>query len=172
MFGRRRARLRMPTFSRSYGPVSAAVVNAAEKRLGVRLPADYKRFLRTINGGCPDPQEFVVPNRGPALAAIFYGVRSERTHADLEYEQEQATLWDPLPPGFLAIGHDPGGNTFLLATFAPDAGRVFFWDRNGLWVREDGRNAFPVADTFTAFMESLHESPQDAEPGAAPDTAI
>lgn len=158
----------MPTFNRGFNPVSAAVVNAAEKRLGVKLPADYKRFLCTTNGGCPDPQEFVVPDRGPALAAILYGVRSERTHADLEYEQVEATLWDPLPPGFLAIGHDPGGNTFLLATLGADAGRVFFWDRNGLWVREDGRNTFPVAASFTAFVGSLHESPPEADPIAAP----
>ena len=157
----------MPTFSGSYGPASAAAVNATEKRLGVKLPSDYKQFLRTINGGSPEPRKFLVPDRGAALADILYGVRSERTHADLEYEQKEATLWDPLPTGFLAIGHDPGGNTFLLATKGADAGRVFFWDRNGLWVRADGRNTFPVATSFTAFVASLHESPTDAEPGAA-----
>lgn len=77
----------MPTFRRGFGPISAAAVNATEKRLGVELPADYKRFLRTTNGGCPTPEGFVVPERGPALVAILYGVRSERTSLDLEFEQ-------------------------------------------------------------------------------------
>lgn len=70
--------MQMPTFNRGFGPSSARAVNAAEKRLGVRLSADYKRFLCVTNGGCPEPQEFVVPDRGPALAAILYGVRGDR----------------------------------------------------------------------------------------------
>src|SRR5438270_212759 len=98
----------MPTFSRSFGPVPAAMVNGAEKRLGVNLPTDYNPFLGTTNGGCPEPSCFMVPDRGPALAAILYGIRDERIAADLEYEQEQAALGEPLPPGFVAIGHDPG----------------------------------------------------------------
>src|SRR5262249_49087927 len=111
----------------------------------------------------------MVPNRGPALAAILYGIRDERTAADLEYEQEQATLWDPLPPRFVTIGHDPGGNTLLLATLGKDAGQVFFWDRVGFWVHEDGHNTFPVAASFTAFMAPLRDSPSDAEQAAAAD---
>jgi hypothetical protein len=145
----------VPTFNNGFGPISAAVVDAAEKRLGVVLPDDYRQFLQTINGGCPKPDCFQVPERGLALAAILYGIRDRRTHADLEHEQEEATLWDPLPPGFIAIGHDPGGNTLLLATLGKDAGRVFFWDRNGLWVRDDAHNTFAVADSFSAFLESL-----------------
>ena len=150
-------RWRMPTFTRGFGPVPATTVDAAEKRLGVKLPADYKRLLCVTNGGCPEPDCFVVPERGPALVAILYGVRDERTSADLEYEQEQVTLWEPLPEGFVAIGDDPGGCPLLMATLGDDAGRVFFWDRKGFWVREDGRNTFPVADSFTAFVGSLRE---------------
>ena len=154
----------MPIFSNGYGHVSAATVNAAEKRLGVKFPSDYKRFLRTTNGGCPKPDCFLVPERGPALVGILYGVRSERTHADLEYEQKQATLWDPLPPGFVAIGHDPGGNRLLMATLGKDTGQVFFWDKVGFWVRDDGINTFPVATSFTEFVESLRDLPQEADP--------
>jgi hypothetical protein len=150
--------MRMPKFRDTFGPVSIEAVNAAENRLGVTFPADYKQFLCSTNGGYLEPQEFLVPDRGLALAAILYGVRSERIQADLEYEQEQATLWDPLPPGYVAIGHDPGGNTFLLATLGANLGHVFFWDLTGLWVREDGRNGFLIATSFTVFMESLHDS--------------
>jgi hypothetical protein len=91
------------------------------------------------------------------LADFLYGIGRERTAGDLEFEQKQATLWDPLPPGFLAIGHDPGGSTLLLATLGQDAGRVYFWDRAGLWVLEDGHNTFPVAASFSEFVGSLHE---------------
>src|SRR5262245_8630626 len=96
---------------RGFDPVSVETVSAVEKRMGVKLPSDYKRFLCTTNGGCPEPNcFFMVPDRGPVMAGMLYGIRNQRTDGDLEYEQEQATLWNPLPPGFVAIGNDPGGN--------------------------------------------------------------
>jgi hypothetical protein len=146
------------TFIRGFGPVSAHKVLALEKRLGMRLPADYKKFLRTTNGGCPDPNCFTVPDRGQASVGILFGIRDERISCDLEYEQGQANLWEPLPDGFLVIGDDPGGCLLLMCTLGKNAGRVFFWDRKGFWVREDGLNTFPVAATFDAFVESLQES--------------
>ncbi len=152
----------MPTFTRSFGPVSAQRIAAFERRLNIQLPADYKRFLRTTNGGIPKPNHFLVPDRGGALADFLYGLRTERMRGDLEFEQKQATLYDPLPPGFITIGHDPGGSSILLATLGDKAGRVFFWDRAGLWVRDDGHNTFPVATSFTEFLESLGELPADA----------
>ncbi len=158
----------MVTFSRTFRPATTKQVVAVEKVLSVKLPADYKKFLRTTNGGVPKPDCFNVPDRGDALCGILYGIHDERDPADLEWEQEQASQWDPLPPGLVAIGHDPGGNTFLLATSGKQAGTVFFWDRNGLWIREDGHNTFPVAKSFTAFIAGLREMPIEPESDGAP----
>ena len=152
----------MAAFSRAFGPVSAQKVSALEKRLGVRLPTDYKKFLRTTNGGCPEPNCFKVPDRGLALVGILYGIRDQRTSCDLEYEQEQATFWDPLPDGVIAIGDDPGGCLLLMDTVGKNPGQVLFWDRKGFWVRKDGKNTFPVATSFDAFVKSLRELPADA----------
>jgi hypothetical protein len=157
----------MPKFSQGFGPVSPQKIVALERRLGVKLPEDYKQFLCLTNGGIPEPDCFNVPDRGDALVDYLYGIREERTHGDLEWEQKQASLWDPLPAGFVAIGHDPGGSMLLLATLGEDAGQVFFWDRSGLWLREDGHNTFSVAASFTAFIESLRELPENGEQGAA-----
>src|SRR6266568_876623 len=126
----------MPRFTRCFQPVSAQEVEALERRLGIQLPEDYRRFLCTTNGGIPEPNSFTIPERGDALLGILYGLGVERVAADLEFEQQEATLWDPLPPGFISIGHDPGGNSILMATLGDNAGRIFFWDRNGLWVRD------------------------------------
>jgi hypothetical protein len=153
--------LAMLKFSHSFGTVSAQKISALEKRLGVKFPADYKRFLRSTNGGCPEPNCFTVPDRGDALVGILYGIRNERDSCDLEYEQEQATLWDPLPKGLVAIGNDPGGCLLLLSTVGKNPGRVFFWDRKGFWVRKDGHNTFPVAASFAEFLDSLHDLPAE-----------
>lgn len=147
----------MPTFTHSFGPVSAQAVADFERRIGVKLPAEYKQFLRVTNGGEPEPKVFTVPGCGDALAAILYGIQDERTYADLEWEQEQATLWEPFPLGVIAIGHDPGGNTLLLWTLGEQEGKVSFWDRNGLWRTPEGQNTFLVASSFTEFLQSLRE---------------
>src|SRR5262245_41968169 len=112
-FGRVKA---MITFGQKFAPVSTHKIAAVEKALSVKLPADYKKFLRNTNGGVPTPNCFKVPDRGEALCDIIYGIRDKRGPADLEWEQERANELDPLPQGIIAIGHDPEGNTFLLAT--------------------------------------------------------
>jgi hypothetical protein len=157
----------MPAFSGSYGPVSTQKVAAVERRLQVKFPADYKRFLRTINGGGPDPSWFLVPDRGGAFADWLFGIREDRSRNDLEYQQ--AELLEPLPLGWLWIGRDPGSNLLVLTTLGDDAGRVLFVDRHGFYVREDGVNAFQVAASFAEFVEGLREMPTAAEPGVAPD---
>jgi hypothetical protein len=137
--------------------VTEVALNAVEKRLNVALPPEYRTFLCTFNGGVPVPDKFMVPDRGAVMLGVLFGVGTERKALDLEYEQEQATMWDPLPPGHIAVGEDPGGSLLLLSTLGKDAGRVWFWDRVGFWVREDGQNTFPVAASFAEFVESLTE---------------
>jgi hypothetical protein len=151
----------MPSFHESFGRATAKAIGALEKKLGVTLPEDYKRFLRATNGGIPEPNVFTVPGRGDAMADCLYGIRDERAHADLEWEQERASELEPLPAGFLVIGHDPGGNRLMMATNGRQTGRVYFWDRIGLWVRAGGKNTFPVARSFAEFIESLHELAAD-----------
>lgn len=152
----------MVKFTNNSGPASAQRIAAFEKKFKLKLPADYKKFLRSTNGGVPEPNCFTVPGGGDALADFLYGIRHERVRGDLEHEQGQAAQWEPLPAGFIVIGHDPGGNRLLLATAGRDAGRVFFWDRVGFWRRKNGGNTFHVADSFTAFIDSLRELEPDA----------
>jgi hypothetical protein len=145
--------------------VSMEAITAVEARLGVTLPADYKAFLLKTNGLRPEPDLcFAVPERGEVMLGCLYGLKPERTSCDLEHEQGVITHWTPLPAGYVTIGEDPGGNAILLATSGENAGRVLFWDRVGFWVGEDGGNTFRVANSFAAFVESLRELPDEAQP--------
>ncbi len=146
----------MPTFARSFAPITAKKLAAFERRTGLRLPQDYQQFLLATNGGSPSPDRFHVPSCGDACAGFLYGLSTPTTPCDLDYELAQAQLYDPLPEGFLPIGHDPGGNTLLLATCGEYSGQIFFWDRGGLW-RRDNQNTFFVAASFTEFLNSLSE---------------
>lgn len=160
----------MRAFRPRFDPAPADALASAESRLGVKFPADYLAFLHTPNGLLPETHLcFTVQDRGDVLLGSLYGIGGERSPGDLEHEQAGATMWHSLPAGYLAVGDDPGGNMLLLATLGDDTGRVFFWDRVGFWVREDGRNLFPVADSFGQFLAGLWDMPQHAEPGAAAD---
>ena len=96
-------------------------MTAFEKRAGLKLPADYKRFLTATNGGVPRPEVFTVPRCGDVLIDFLYGLRGEPKRLDLEQEQVYAQELDPLPAGFLVSGKDPGGNALLLDTTAGGA---------------------------------------------------
>jgi hypothetical protein len=115
-----------------FEPVTTEAINAAEARLRVMLPADYKTFLLETNGLNPEPYLcFAVPEREEVMLGCLYGLKPNRTRCDLEYQQEMITQWSPLPTGYVAIGEDPGGNALLLATAGEDAGRVFFGTGSG-----------------------------------------
>lgn len=145
----------MPEFTRSFEPVSAQKIAAVERRLGVKLPPDYKQFLRTVNGGIPSPSVFDVPGWDVVCLDFLYGIGPERDSCDLEYEQED--LEGQVPPGLITVGLEPGGSCLLLRVSEPGIRRVFFFDRSGFWVGPGGQNIFPVADSFSAFLESLRE---------------
>lgn len=117
-------------------------------------------FLRTVNGGVPTPNWFTVPGQGDVMLGALYGIAPERRSLDLEYEQEEVAMWNPLPPGLLAIGCDPGGNQVMLSTRRQDTGSVYFWDRVGFWVQDDGQNTFQVVPCFAAFLEMLWAGPE------------
>jgi hypothetical protein len=154
----------MVTFTGSFEPASAEQIAAVEESLSVSFPAVYKKFLRTTNGGVPNPDCFTVPDKGDAICGILFGIRDDRGPADLEWEQEQANQWKRLPRGFIAIGRDPGGNLLLLATSGAQVGKVYYWDRKGFWVRKGSGNTFPVAKNFAGFVAALHEMPTETEP--------
>lgn len=145
---------RKPTFSHSAPATTIDAVDAVAQRLGVTFPADYRQFLLEVNGGCPDQQCFSVPARDDALLDFLYGISNVRDAGDLEYAQASASFHDPLPPGMIAIGHDPGGSILLLNTSA-DSGEVYYWDREGTSVRDDGCNTFFVAPSFTGLQSLL-----------------
>jgi hypothetical protein len=150
------------------GPLAEAELNAAEQALGVRLPADYRRFMRSHNGGRPDPDSFDIhwrPEQAPSAAA---GRRALLSWFFSIYEQREENLLvanqvdfrGRLPAGTLAIGRDPGGNLLLLRTAGPRSGELLYWLREtaveeGLTPTED--NVGFVADSFDDFIgQRLH----------------
>lgn len=140
-----------------FPPTSRRTIGECEKELGVKFPDDYKQFLRTHNGGTPSPQQLDIPNTKHAVLLDFlYGILGGTESGDLVYEYQVHKR--DLPPGFIPIGHDPGGSPFLLATTGEHRGKVYFWDRTHFFKESSAsENTYWLADSFTDLLNSLYE---------------
>jgi len=103
-----------PDLKHFIGPMPEAAVAAAERALGVTLPASYRDFLLRFGAGnfgsftvfgIPDPELATprVPN------AVWYTLQERK---------------GGLPPAFVAIGTDFEGNLFCLDTAAAADGEA------------------------------------------------
>jgi hypothetical protein len=130
-------------------------VRSFERLNGLKLPAEYVRFLLEKNGGRPERPNFKVPG-WPGQASMvgdFYGLRPGEI-CSLQYWFTE--FRDTLPPGFLAIADDPGGNLICIATLGAEGGKIYYWDPTPDWdLSEQTGNLFRVADTFDQFLEQL-----------------
>lgn len=160
---------------------SAQDIARLEVALGGALPADYKRFLEHYGQGALSVAKwFPVGGASPwgpwGIADQFLGFSSREREG---IEDAATNLFDgEIPPHMLPIAYDPGGNVILLAVSGATqpAGSVWFWDheqrpsapspdepwRADATSADATRGLYPVAPSFTAFLESLRAKPPTA----------
>jgi hypothetical protein len=142
------------------GPqVGEADVAAFEARLGITLPADYRRFLLEVNGGRPSSEN------AQCLHLVITGLLSlaDKDHEpnDLETCADWAR-WVLPHPDLLLIGNAMGA-MILLAHTGSHRGEVWNLDTvdprpvganpRVLW--HDQRDMTKLADSFEQFMRKL-----------------
>jgi len=160
------------------GPTNSAEIAAFEEYIGHKLPADYREFLLQHNGGHPAPDAFFIDTGsgfGPAedIVMCFFPLRDRalgsvtvedleelRTwplhcawddlQSDLENLYAEAGIEEPLLP----TGTDGSSNYFCIVLDGPRNGNVVFLDH------ETGETFF-LADSFTAFLDSLRPRERD-----------
>jgi hypothetical protein len=129
----------------------------------LKLPEDYRAFLLKYNGGTPSPDiiDFVEDGRETSSDINYlYRIHEGPYWASLEYGLE--TFQGRIPEPFISIGYDAGGNQYLLGIQEPYRSKVYFWDHE-LESNEGEPPTFDnlswVADSFTQWLEMLHEHP-------------
>lgn len=158
--------------SLKHGPASTKQIAAFEKRVGARLPADYKKFLKEHNGGRPRPNGFKLAGE-PWGVECFFPLRDfdaaevEDASVDDLPSWPVQCAWDDLQTdlkglyadcgldnqGFdldrlLPIGTDGYSNYFCLVLERNNAGCLVFFDHETACVT-------PLADTFAEFIAGL-----------------
>lgn len=135
--------LRVNPRSDFVGPRDPAIVDAAEKRLGVIFPPSYRRFLLDFGCGNIGSQEIygVIDKdieRGPIPNAIWLSL------------QRQAQGWRR----DLFVVHESGDGT----SHALDLSRTDFNGESAVWLLNvNGSLAEKVSDNFGEFLLSLIE---------------
>src|SRR5438045_2278196 len=102
------------TFRKSPPAVGPDEVSQLEQQLGITLPADYREFLLTTNGGRPKPNVFPIQENSSGDRGIIhqlYGIVAGN-HNNLA--DVAARFRERVPAELLPIGRDPGGNLLLL----------------------------------------------------------
>jgi hypothetical protein len=142
-----------------------------ERKLGVALPEQYRRFLLRHNGGSPVPAGFRIKNEGApyadsevdAFLAVHEGKIASFEDFFDTYKVEEKRMPDRLVP----IAYDPFGNVVCISVEGPDRGAVYFWDHEHEpdGPESDDSNVHPVADSFDEFLSSLRD---EKPPGRTP----
>jgi hypothetical protein len=142
----------------TFPDIGPAQLDEFERDERLELPAEYREFLLTSNGGEPDDDNIVdVPEFGEVAVNDFFGLQ---TGQEYDLRGERAMYEGRVPPGTLPIADDPGGSLFLLALDGDAKGAVFYWDHEAE-PREEGldwpdfENVYRIAGSFEEFLGRL-----------------
>ena len=155
------------------GSVDMEVIDAFAERMGVLLPRKYKALLSEHNGLYPAKPcfDFVNPwGQVDCRAIAFYGYGTRYG----EIGNFQPSLLDPCDAevqGIVAIGEDGGGDKICFDYRdcpGTDDPPVVFLYHDLWWPDEAGewhRVIWPLAPSFDAFLEMLHEEEDPGDGG-------
>ena len=145
--------------SNKYGEIDLALLESFEKRIGAKLPGQYREFLKCHNGGKPEPSDFVISRKkGEDSIQQFYGLNYGPTYQRLNELYELYV--DRIPNYVIPIGSDDGGNNICIGIIGKNRGKVFFskyYIESGILKRILFGGVTLISESFTEFLDSLFE---------------
>jgi hypothetical protein len=111
-------------------PAEEAAIARVERELGIELPADYREFLGSQNGGKPEPNSY---NQRVTVRYFYCAGPTDDEYVD-DLETAARRYWpegrpdDPIDPSFLPIGEEDAGNVICLKVRGEDYGAAYSWD--------------------------------------------
>lgn len=144
------------TLQATGAPIGPEHVAALEQRIGQGLPGDYRQFLLDVNGGEPEVNYYPPAEDLGVSVRDFFQLGSDDRYISLETHLD--VYAGRVPPDFLPVANDDGGDLICLSLRDHDYGRVYLWDHN--WESNDDEpptdeNLHPVAASFTEFYRGL-----------------
>ena len=130
--------------------LNARLLADLEKRIGAKLPADYRAFLSTFDGTLPPQRSFKVRRDYWDELNELWPLKGR--------DRSVAGGWGLLTDKeahLLVIGDDGGGNWICLAVRGPagERGKIFFIDHE--YSPGERQRIVKLADSFDQFMAKL-----------------
>ena len=149
----------------TFGSLAESKLLEFERKHGISLPQDYRKFLLEHNGGQPAEKTTVDFREQDTLTSsdvrCFYGIHKGEDWARIEWYLQ--VLQGRLVEEGLAIAGDSGGNQYVLIVAGERKGYIYFWDHERETSPPGYDNMSYVASSFTAFCEALYETISPAE---------
>ncbi len=138
-----------------------------EKELDLSLPSDYKEFMLQVNGGTPEEDLIFrftdvvtkkVNNSDLRELFVFYfdEEKNEDSFDDILRIYNSMVAEQLIPPFFLPIGDDSGGNPICINLSNDDYGAILFCDHELENTDTGFLAASKIADDFTEFLKGLY----------------
>lgn len=153
------------TIRDSAEPVSPDQIDQVERRLNLRLPAEYRSFLLRSNGGVPEPRHFHymaidedhgTRRRRKGKIAQFYSAsgaeaRSGQVNSFLALYQNWSYFDFPWLLPIAEVEDALEGGFLCIAVAGENEGRIYYWPEQEMG--ED--TVHRVADSFNSFLALL-----------------
>ena len=124
-----------------YGNGSEEFVNGLERKLGIELDEEYRKFLIKYNGGDTPNTEVKTKGFSSDLRYLF-GINAKKNIEDYL----QIPVWENTK--CVPIGEDSYGNCYAIGTEGIEKGNVFFCDH------EKGFDRFKISDSFSQLLKT------------------
>lgn len=132
-------------------------IKALEKQLGHKLPHEYRTFLKTVNGGRPNPdyvQLFGVPNMEAVAVETLLSLRPSAS--DYDGILFQIDAWGDVIEGHVPIAH--GGGDLITLSLEPKTFGAVYW-----WCHEIDEPGQLLASSFDEFLTRIAVADGDDE---------
>ena len=156
-------------------------IKALEKRIGATLPEEYRNFLKTVNGGTPNPYCVQIPGipyiENVAVGWLYRLQPSKPDYDELVHKYEQTREF--IPDGHLPVANE--SDYFTISLKPKSYGAVFFWDHESDQMDDEGvffeSAGYLLAGSFDEFLTRIallygdDEEVEEKKPAKAPKAA-
>lgn len=123
-----------------------------EKELGIKFPQDYIDCAKKNHGGNPNPNLFVVTERGEAV----FNVLLSYAPTSVDYiVKVYGWIKDRLVDGVYPFADDPFGNHICFDYRTSNEPTIVFWDHE-LVFEEPEKGLFPICNSFSELLAGLY----------------
>lgn len=138
---------------------AAEALDELERRIGQRLPDDYRRFVQTCQGGSPTTRMRIRYSwRGREWVTSLGAMSQVDVEASegIVRKMERLAVDEQLPPGVIPFGEVGDGDLFAFRYEGDgEAPSVVLW----LHTANEDESLVMIAPSFTEFLASLEARP-------------